>query len=302
MVVIVVVVAAVAVVAFSPPGVPSTRRTKIHRDRQDCMTANDDNQDYEGQGPVWDPIQQIYLGDKAASSRENDVAMQSMIQENQGSLPIFGYGSLCWKPGGLLAHPKVMHKVVQAVGYRRCWAQKSADHRGVPRFPGIVCTLLRDDEVTTLRSPPPQLSSRIIIDDPQNEEEEQQQEQQQGGTTPSFTDGVLYIVPPELVEECLADLDFREKGGYARDIIEVLVPTETQETKQVDKAATTTTTTMTLPLSSSSSSSFRTMHALLYRGTPDNPAMWPRALRDLPYAAAVISVAIGPSVRKNELP
>jgi alpha-tubulin suppressor-like RCC1 family protein len=39
----------------------------------------------------------------------------------------------------------------------------------------------------------------------------------------------------------------------------------------------------------------RTVQALLYRGTPDNPAIWPRALRDLPFAAAVMSVAVGPS-------
>lgn len=37
------------------------------------------------------------------------------------------------------------------------------------------------------------------------------------------------------------------------------------------------------------------MKALLYRGTPDNPAFWERALLDLPLAAAVMSVSIGPS-------
>jgi alpha-tubulin suppressor-like RCC1 family protein len=35
--------------------------------------------------------------------------------------------------------------------------------------------------------------------------------------------------------------------------------------------------------------------ALLYRGTPDNPAFWPRALHDLPFAAAIICAATGPS-------
>jgi len=39
----------------------------------------------------------------------------------------------------------------------------------------------------------------------------------------------------------------------------------------------------------------QTVKALLYRGTPDNPAFWKRVLLDLPYAAAVISVARGPS-------
>lgn len=39
----------------------------------------------------------------------------------------------------------------------------------------------------------------------------------------------------------------------------------------------------------------QTVQALLYRGTPDNPAFWPRALQDLPFAAAVIAAATGPS-------
>lgn len=38
-----------------------------------------------------------------------------------------------------------------------------------------------------------------------------------------------------------------------------------------------------------------TVQALLYRGTPDNPAFWPRALRDLPFAAAIMAAATGPS-------
>ncbi len=50
--------------------------------------------------------------------------------------------------------------------------------------------------------------------------------------------------------------DSLSQQGYARDIIDV-EETETGTTVQ----------------------------ALLYRGTPDNPAFWPRALLDLPFAA-----------------
>eukprot|EP00804_Cyclotella_cryptica_P009136 CCRYP_003210-RB/>CCRYP_003210-RB protein AED:0.04 eAED:0.04 QI:845/1/1/1/0.5/0.66/3/313/573 len=42
-----------------------------------------------------------------------------------------------------------------------------------------------------------------------------------------------------------------------------------------------------------------TVKALLYRGTPGNPAFWKRALLDLPLAAATISVAVGPSGRND---
>jgi len=83
---------------------------------------------------------------------------------------------------------------------------------------------------------------------------------------PTMTEGVIYLIPPNLVPECLEELDFREKGGYARGIIEV-VEDDTGETHQ----------------------------SLLYRGTPDNPAFWPRATLDLPLAAAIMSVSEGPS-------
>lgn len=33
-----------------------------------------------------------------------------------------------------------------------------------------------------------------------------------------------------------------------------------------------------------------TVKALLYRGTPDNPAFWRRALLDLPFAAGMMIV------------
>jgi alpha-tubulin suppressor-like RCC1 family protein/cation transport regulator ChaC len=191
----------------------------------------------ENEEPLWDPIQQIYTGGVLPQT----VEIQDLIAENNGTLRLFGYGSPCWNPGtGALADPSVRYAPGQARGYRRCWAQKSTDHRGLPCFPGIVCTLLKDQEFREF------LSSGV--------DEE------------TLTEGLIFEVPPPLVEECLAELDFREKGGYARDIIEVVE----------DKSG-------------------KVVQALLYRGTPQNPAFWPRALRDLPFAAAIMATAIGPS-------
>ena len=133
--------------------------------------------------PVWDPVAQIYVGGVVPENAQ----VQEMIAQNGGRLRLFGYGSLCWNPGtGALAHSSVKTKLGRARGYRRCWAQKSTDHRGVPRFPGIVCTLLRDEEVRQFRT--------LDYDEE------------------TLTEGLIYEVPPELVEECLAELDFREKG------------------------------------------------------------------------------------------
>jgi len=115
--------------------------------------------------PVWDPVNQVYVG---AVLPENNAAVQQAL-DTDGSLRIFGYGSLCWNPGtGPLA--QATKSLGQVHGYRRCWAQSSADHRGVPTFPGIVCTLLKDEEL--------------------------------GESESSVTAGMIYRVPAELVTEC----------------------------------------------------------------------------------------------------
>jgi alpha-tubulin suppressor-like RCC1 family protein/cation transport regulator ChaC len=198
--------------------------------------------------PQWDPVLQIYVGGVVPENAE----VQSLIERNDGYLRLFGYGSLCWNPGaGALAKPGVVGTLGRARGYKRCWAQKSTDHRGRPEFPGIVCTLLADGEVDEIRRLPEGSTVMPL-------------------TESTMTEGVIYLIPPDLVRECLEELDFREKGGYARDVIEV-EEDETGETHQ----------------------------ALLYRGTPDNPAIWQRALLDLPFAAAIISVSEGPSGKND---
>jgi len=133
--------------------------------------------------PTWCPDQQIYIGGVVPDSAE----VQTLIDENEGRLRLFGYGSLCWGPGeGTLSKSGVTTSPGRARGYKRCWAQKSADHRGTTSFPGIVCTLLRDEEVEAI--------TKRHYD------------------APTMTEGLLYTVPAELTEECLAELDFREKG------------------------------------------------------------------------------------------
>jgi cation transport regulator ChaC len=138
----------------------------------------------EREDPVWDPVAQIYVGGNIPENAE----VTKMIQDNKGALRLFGYGSLCWNPGkGPLADPSVENTLGRARGYRRCWAQRSTDHRGSPSFPGIVCTLLKDEEFRQIR------------------ESHSSQEE-------TLTEGLIYTVPPHLVEECLEELDFREKG------------------------------------------------------------------------------------------
>lgn len=197
--------------------------------------------------PVWDPVHQIYVGGKLPENEE----VKALLDSTDGSLRLFGYGSLCWNPGtGALAKPGVIGKLGRAKGYKRCWAQRSTDHRGNPKFPGIVCTLLEDKEVRSIRA-------LAAVDDTEVGK-------------PTMTEGVIYWIPPELVDECLEELDFREKGGYARETISV-VEDDTGDTHE----------------------------ALLYRGTPDSPAFWNRVLLDLPLAAAIMAVSEGPSGKND---
>ena len=184
--------------------------------------------------PIWCPEKQIYVGGVIPENEQ----VKALLAKDDGYLRLFGYGSLCWNPGtGALAKPGIVATIGKARGYKRCWAQKSTDHRGTPSFPGVVCTLLKDSEVLAIRRDGSSSDHR-------------------SAEVSSMTEGVIYTIPPELVGECLEELDFREKGGYARDVIDV-VEDKTGDLHQ----------------------------ALLYRGTPDNPAFWPRALRDLPFTA-----------------
>jgi alpha-tubulin suppressor-like RCC1 family protein/cation transport regulator ChaC len=243
---------------------------------------------------VWDPVQQIYVGGVIPEHE----SVRELLENTQRGLSVFGYGSLCWNPGqdgdAVLSHPSVTTALGRAANYRRCWAQRSTDHRGTPDFPGIVCTLLKVDEVQPLLLPAARRTGS----------------ERDGQCCPETTDtlGRVYHVPPELVEPCLNELDFREKGGYARDVIDVHIEDEDVSGRRQDGAT------------SSSTSSDKAVRALLYRGTLDNPAMWLRPLQDLTFAAgkdhwdagrlkssfplnlsflcpssAVMSVAVGPS-------
>lgn len=147
-----------------------------------------DTEEREGlQEPIWDPQQQIYIGGVPENAE-----VTKLLQDSHGALRIFGYGSLCWNPGhGVLSDDSVRHTLGRALGYRRCWAQKSTDHRGNPNFPGIVCTLLKDEEFRLYR---PAAGSTTDTEEP------------------CLTEGLLYEVPRELADECLTELDFREKG------------------------------------------------------------------------------------------
>jgi len=70
-------------------------------------------------------------------------------------------------------------------GWRRVFWQASMDHRGTPEQPGRVVTLIKDPE--------------------------------------SETWGTVYCVPDDDADVILRNLDYREKGGYVREEVDVFI-------------------------------------------------------------------------------
>lgn len=292
-----------------------TKQTFYQDQGSDDANANA-NADADANEPTWCEEQQIYINGTIASSSHAEQHInailssisQSTTNHNHSTqttesqtvrnkeplnLHIFGYGSLCWNPGSIdevLANPRVERKVAKAVGWKRCWCQKSTDHRGNVSFPGLVCTLLSDEEIRNIKKVQVELqqqstSQRNIMNN--NSGDKNEYEHEHDADDISMTEGVLYTIPSDLVEKCLAELDFREKGGYARDVIDVLIEEEEVENGSHSHSQN--------KNQSQNQNQNQYQKALLYRGTPDNPAFSKRALLDMNYAASIMAVAQGPS-------
>ena len=208
------------------------------------------NYNSNNQRSMWDPITQTYK-DGIVPSHHTAIDIDELLTLNNGKLKIFGYGSLCWHPGydGVLSlasitqdgeedddidqdggsgsssassspsndknkgedtqqqnrRRKVTTKAGRAIGYQRCWSQRSADHRGTTSFNGIVCTLLSDDEVDTLHR-------HNDNNDVGTSDKKEDTKSSKRREHPSMTEGLIYTVDVDLVDDCLAELDFREKG------------------------------------------------------------------------------------------
>jgi len=98
---------------------------------------------------------------------------------------IFGYGSLIWRPG----FPYLRKFDGYIKGWKRYFWQGSTDHRGTPEEPGRVVTLVKDPDAASQ----------------------------------SETWGTVYCIPEEESEVILKNLDYREKGGYIREEVDVYI-------------------------------------------------------------------------------
>ena len=83
--------------------------------------------------------------------------------------------------------------------WSRKFAQRSMDHRGSPSFPGLVLNLISDGYASTSAA---RVQGEELI-------------------KPSCCIGVVYFIPDDKVSSIISELDFRERGGYQRQVIKV---------------------------------------------------------------------------------
>lgn len=143
----------------------------------------------------WDAENGVWLGDRATS-------------DNQFPSPLylFGYGSLLWRPGELLGN--FASSSCSCSGWQRLFAQRSSDHRGSTDFPGFVATLV---EATYLKEKLQELSQI-------NEAFERGIDEKADtiGDIKISCSGLVWLIPEDRIEGTIAELDYRERGGYHR--------------------------------------------------------------------------------------
>jgi cation transport protein ChaC len=140
----------------------------------------------------WDASLMEWKKDRAPSFHESEFPTP---------LYVFGYGSLIWRPALLEQYPSYH---ATAVGYRRLFAQRSCDHRGTCKFPGLVLNLVTDDY----------LASKGYFAGPND--------------LKSYDcHGLVWLIPEDRVSETLEYLDHRERGGYDRHFLPVVVKERT---------------------------------------------------------------------------
>ena len=142
----------------------------------------------------WDAENGVWLGDRATSD-----------DQLPSPLYLFGYGSLLWRPGDLLGN--FTSSSCSCSGWQRLFAQRSSDHRGSPEFPGFVATLVEAAYLKEKLSRTNEEFKREIVEEDNIIDDSE-----------ISCSGLVWLIPEDRIKGTIAELDYRERGGYHRYI------------------------------------------------------------------------------------
>eukprot|EP00981_Chlorochromonas_danica_P015955 scaffold14945_cov179-Ochromonas_danica.AAC.1 len=210
----------------------------------DSITTHHDHHGHHHSptSPDWDATLGVWVGEKAPSLLR--------LEDIPDPLYIFGYGSLIWKPGELMEDLPSYH--CYALGYQRLFAQRSCDHRGTVSFPGVTLNLVEDrlliEKGYKSEGSSSSSSSSVSFSCSTSSTSTSSSSSTTTTSNESRCEGVVWYIPRHRAEAVIADLDYRERGGYHRHFLPVYLKEDT-----------------------SSHSAGSIVSALVYIGLPTNP-------------------------------
>lgn len=164
----------------------------------------------------WDSKLGVWKNNRAKSSASGSLSIGPPFY-------LFGYGSLLWRPGDLEKYSS--YKCEALGGHRRVFAQRSCDHRGDVDFPGVVVTLVHEDTLSSiaknneiLKEEVGKKKERLDVNAQMNNSEPQEQAETKSD---SVCHGLVWHLPDDQFDAVIAELDYREKGGYQREIVKI---------------------------------------------------------------------------------
>ena len=199
--------------SMSPPAPPLPPRRNSARFRMLAFGSLDESEEERERAAASSAGAAPGAAPRAATATADDRRLPPGARQPDGSIFVFGYGSLTWKVDFVIDAERSFVARLSG-GWRRRFYQASADHRGTPEKPGLVVTMVRGEvdaqtAAWELSDATNRKSAAADADDDADDA---------WGVL-----GVAFNIPAEHVDATVAALDEREKGGYSTQTATVRV-------------------------------------------------------------------------------